>query len=78
VNRSAAVVAGIMVFHFGWSLVAAVQHLMCQRGTVLTNRRFRYQLVKACVAHGKPLGALLEPCSLMALSPRFAYVKDWI
>jgi hypothetical protein len=57
INRSAAFVTGLMVFHYKYSLVSAVQHLTEQRGVVLTNRKFRFLLVKACVEYGKPLGA---------------------
>jgi hypothetical protein len=57
INRSAAFVTGLMVFHYKYSLVSAVRHLTEQRGVVLTNRKFRFLLVKACVEYGQPLGA---------------------
>jgi hypothetical protein len=55
VNRSGAVVAACMVFHYNWPLVPAVQALMKQRGVVLTNRSFRFLLVKMCLDYGKCL-----------------------
>jgi hypothetical protein len=57
-NRSAAIVAGIMVFNYDRPLIEAVRSLTHHRGVVLTNRKFRFLLVKACVAHNKRLGAI--------------------
>jgi hypothetical protein len=55
VNRSGAVVAACMVFHYKWPLVPAVRAQMKQRGLVLTNRSFRFLLVKMCLDYGKCL-----------------------
>lgn len=47
INRSAAVVVGFLALQQGMRLVEAVEMAMQQRGTILTNRAFRLQLVQA-------------------------------
>jgi hypothetical protein len=47
-DRSAAIVAGIMVFHYDYMLAPAV-HTLIQRCGAALNRRFLFLLVKACV-----------------------------
>ena len=48
VNRSSAIVIGTLVIHYGMALLPAIKVLMQQRGTVLTNRHFRYLLLQIC------------------------------
>jgi hypothetical protein len=47
-DRSAAIVAGIMVFHYDYMLAPAV-HTLIQRCGAVLSRRFLFLLVKACV-----------------------------
>jgi hypothetical protein len=57
-NSAVAIAAGCLVFFYDLGLVPVVQDLTQRRGDVLTNRKFRVQLVKVCVAHGKNLGVV--------------------
>lgn len=52
VKRSAAVAAFFLVSRCRVPLIAAVDQLMQRRGTVLTNRSFRKQLVQYCFQEG--------------------------
>ena len=65
VNRSAAVAAFFLVSKCRVPLFAAVDQLMRRRGTVLTNRSFRKQLVQYCFQEGFSLegshGPLPDP-----------------
>jgi hypothetical protein len=49
-NRSVAVVVGFLVFRKGRPLLETIQHVMAVRGRVLTNRHFRYLLVRAALS----------------------------
>jgi hypothetical protein len=60
-NSAVAIAAGCLVFFYDLGLVPVVQALTLRRGDLLTNRKFRFQLVKVCVAHGKNLGAVPSP-----------------
>ena len=55
VNRSAVVVTAYLTTHCSVPLYAAVEQLMRQRGTVLTNLSFRKQLVRYCFKQGLSL-----------------------
>ena len=55
VNRSACVAVAYLVLRKQLCLVGAVKQAMAQRGTVLTNRYFRWLLVKAAVEADCPL-----------------------
>ena len=55
-NRSASVGVAYVALRQGMPLIEAVRSAMSQRGTVLTNRSFRLQLVRAVCAADGPLG----------------------
>lgn len=61
VNRSACLVIGFLVFHLGIPLVTAMHWVTQLRGTVLTNRYFRFLLVKACLSRQAALFTADQP-----------------
>ena len=66
VNRSAAVAAYFLTTECRVPLVAAVAQLMQRRGTALTNRSFRKQLVRYCFRTGLALTGSDIPAALLA------------
>lgn len=52
-NRSAALVVGIMMLHHGQSLVEATRQCTMQRGVILANDGFRRQLIWLAKAEGR-------------------------